>query len=479
MISTTWTSLALLLFVSASFAAFDPTSTSNLVAYWGQNSFGATDPDDTAGFQTNLGAYCAEGVVDVFPLAFLDVFFSTGGLPEINFANICNNVDFPVFAGSELANCQFMAADIEACQAAGVIVTLSMGGASGGADFTSDEQAVEFATLIWDLFLGGTSDTRPFGSAVLDGIDLDIEGGTSTGLAAFVTQIRNLAAGADKPYFISGAPQCPFPDAFLGSVIDAVGFDMIYVQFYNNFCELTEFSDPNDWNFATWDNWAKTASPNPDVKVFIGAPAAPLAAGSGYVAPATLTTIVQDTKAEFSSFGGVMLWDISQAVANDRFDISVKDALNGGSSAPTSSVSSSSHTTTVSTPTSSTPSSTTSLASNGNCAGISAWVNSVAYEPDSQVTFDGDLWTSTEWSDDEIPGGAAGIWVNNGACTTEATLVPAASSPAPAASLTAAVSAAPVSAVSAAPASSAVSAVPASSAVSSSGNVGRSARHPT
>lgn len=50
----------------------------------------------------------------------------------------------------------------------------------------------------------------------------------------------------------------------LGSVIDAVGFDMIYVQvsakllkntprfliniygqFYNNFCELTEFSDPN------------------------------------------------------------------------------------------------------------------------------------------------------------------------------------------------------------------------------------------
>lgn len=55
------------------------------------------------------------------------------------------------------------------------------------------------------------------------------------------------------------------------------------------------------------DNWAKTASPNPDVKVFIGAPAAPLAAGSGYVAPATLTTIVQDTKAEFSSFGGVML----------------------------------------------------------------------------------------------------------------------------------------------------------------------------
>jgi len=312
--------------------------------------------------------------------------------------------------------------------------------------------------------LGGTSDTRPFGAAVLDGIDLDIEGGTSTGLAAFVTQIRTLAEGASKPYFITGAPQCPFPDAFLGSVIDAVGFDMIYVQFYNNFCELTEFSDPNDWNFATWDNWAKTASPNPDVKVFIGAPAAPLAAGSGYVDPATLTTIIQSTKAEFSSFGGVMLWDISQAVANDRFDESVKAALGGGSSAPTVPVSSTTARPTSPTSAPSGPTSTAS-ASNGDCAGIVAWVNTAAFPPGSQVTFEGDLWTSTEWSDDEQPGGPAGVWVNNGPCTTEATLVPVSASPAPATSLTAPVSAAPASsAVTAAPASSAASAAPASSA---------------
>ena len=62
-----------------------------------------------------------------------------------------------------------MAADIKKCQAAGKIVTISLGGATGGATFSSDGQAEQFATTIWNLFLGGSSSTRPFGDAVLDG----------------------------------------------------------------------------------------------------------------------------------------------------------------------------------------------------------------------------------------------------------------------------------------------------------------------
>jgi chitinase len=248
---------------------------------------------------------------------------------------------------------------------------------------------------------------------------------------------------------------------------------MVYVQFYNNFCELTEFSDPNDWNFATWANWATTMSPNPDVKVYIGAPAAPLAAGSGYVPPATLATILQETQAEFPSFGGAMLWDISQAVANDRFDESVKAALVGGAAATSSISITGSHTTTTPTKSTTAFTSTTSLASNGNCAGIATWVSTVAYVGGSQVIFEGDLWTSTEWSDDEIPGGAAGVWISNGPCsTTGATLIPAVVSPA-AASLTATASAAPISAVSAAPqaASSATAHVQPTSAAQPTSNV--------
>ena len=61
------------------------------------------------------------------------------------------------------------------------------------------------------------------------------------------------------------------------------------------------------------DKWAKTISPNKNVKVYIGAPASNTAAGSGFVNVNTLGSIARQTLGNFSSFGGVMLWDASQA----------------------------------------------------------------------------------------------------------------------------------------------------------------------
>lgn len=75
----------------------------------------------------------------------------------------------PVFSGTQLAECSALASDIQYCQEQGKIVTLSLGGSTGEVGFSSEEDAVNFADKIWDLFLGGTSATRPFGEAVLDG----------------------------------------------------------------------------------------------------------------------------------------------------------------------------------------------------------------------------------------------------------------------------------------------------------------------
>jgi chitinase len=61
------------------------------------------------------------------------------------------------------------------------------------------------------------------------------------------------------------------------------------------------------------DTWAKTVSPNKNVKVYIGAPASSTGATSGYVDANTLGNIAKQTKAQYSSFGGIMLWDASQA----------------------------------------------------------------------------------------------------------------------------------------------------------------------
>lgn len=61
------------------------------------------------------------------------------------------------------------------------------------------------------------------------------------------------------------------------------------------------------------DTWAKTVAVNPNVKIYIGAPASSTAAGAGYVDASTLANIALETRSQYSSFGGVMLWDASQA----------------------------------------------------------------------------------------------------------------------------------------------------------------------
>ncbi|KAF7975717.1 hypothetical protein HWV62_8679 [Athelia sp. TMB] len=373
-----------------------------------------------------------DDTIDAIPVAFVNVFFDTGGLPSLDLSNICGVSSYPAFAGTALPNCGFLAADIQTCQAKGKIVTISLGGGAGSYGFTSDAQGQAFADTIWNIFLGGSSSTRPFGAAVLDGVDLDIEGGGSTGYAAFVTQLRSHYSGASKSYYITGAPQCPFPDAYLGSVINAVGFDALYVQFYNNYCGVNEFSNSNDWNFGEWDTWAKTVSPNPNVKIYIGAPASSTAAGSGYVASGTLASILQSTRSEYSSFGGVMLWDASQAYENGRFDVAVKSALGGNSgTSPTSvkpTTSSTTKTSTTPPPTSSTKktttssTTTTSVASGGLCGGVAAWMSNVAYTGGSEVTYNGALWQAKYWSEADAPGGAAGDWTEVGPCTAAATI---------------------------------------------------------
>jgi chitinase len=109
-----------------------------------------------------------------------------------------------------------------------------------------------------------------------------------------------------------------------------VSFDAIWVQFYNNYCGTQSFnngsSTQNNFDFATWHNWAKTISKNKSVKVLLGVPASPTAAGSGYESAPALAPVIHYCK-KFSSFGGVMMWDASQAYANSGFLSGIKKDL--------------------------------------------------------------------------------------------------------------------------------------------------------
>ncbi|KAJ7129985.1 class III chitinase [Mycena crocata] len=456
--------------------AFDNSRFDN-VRYWGQNSIGAVSTTNPADYQKSLAFYCNDNAVDVFPVSFVNVFFGTGGAPSMNLANICNPTDNATFPGTALPNCSKLASDITTCQSKGKLVALSLGGATGSVGFGSDAQGTTFAHTIWDLFLGGSSSTRPFGTAILDG-SVHIEGGSGTGYVAFVNTIRSLASGASKRYYVTAAPQCVYPDGALGSVLNAASFDAIYanrLKFYNNPCGLTHYPTASAWNFGIWDQWARTVSPNPNVRVYIGAPASPSAAGSGYVDINTLKTIAVAMRKSFASFGGVMLWDMSQAYANNRYDLAIKNALvaAGGTgftfpacSAPTytttgtypggsrvsyqgyiyeakwfassapalnpngdwSAISAcggpsvpptSTTTTTVSRSTTSTSTSTSPSSSptGGACSGVAAWLSTSIYVGGQKATFGAHLWTAQWWTQGDTPGGSAGVWVDNGLCS--------------------------------------------------------------
>ncbi|KAI8318010.1 glycoside hydrolase [Martensiomyces pterosporus] len=330
--------------LASSAAAFNVNCNSNYASYYGQNS---------AGNQQTLGTYCKDATEDVIVLAFMD------GFPNmlLNFANACTDT----FPGSTLLHCPSMATDIKYCQSQGKAVILSMGGASGAYSFSSDAQASAFADTVWNTFFKGSTAQRPFDDAVLDGIDLDIEGGGSTGYAAFINQLRShYASDPSKQYYITSAPQCPYPDAYIGSTLNSAWFDMVFVQFYNNYCGLNAY--PTWFNYADWDNWAKTSAINKNVKVFIGAPGSAAAASSGYVDGSTLGSIFSAVRANYSSIGGVMTWDVSQARSSGLAG-SIRSFLNSGGSCGSTGGTSSSSTTIKSTSTAPSSTSTTSATS--------------------------------------------------------------------------------------------------------------------
>lgn len=185
---------------------------------------------------------------------------------------------------------------------------------------------------MWGLFGPDTTRAnRPFGSAVVDGFDLDFESAT-TNLLPFARRLKDNIDGASSPpanstrkFYLTAAPQCVYPDAAMTDVIDGdVPLDFLMVQFYNNYCGVSSFvagQEPDQgsgFNLKTWDDWARNTSANRDVKILVGAPGNTGGAGSGYVDAEQLVAVL-DYSRQFASFGGAMVWDMSQVWTNADF----------------------------------------------------------------------------------------------------------------------------------------------------------------
>ncbi|XP_020204672.1 acidic endochitinase [Cajanus cajan] len=268
-ISVTFLCLVLLTLANGSYAG-------KITVYWGQN-----------GNEGTLAEACATGNYDYVIIAFLPT-FGNGQTPMINLAGHCD----PSYGNG----CTGLSSDIKSCQAKGIKVLLSLRADVGS--HTID--ASEVATYLWNNFLGGQSPTRPLGPAVLDGIDFDIEGGSNQHWG----HLARFLKGYGKQVYITAAPQCPFPDAWIGNALTTGLFDYVWVQFYNNPpCQYTS-GEISNLEYA-WKQWISGIPAN---KIFLGLPASPQAAGRGFLPASDFTSKVLPAIKGSAKYGGVMLW---------------------------------------------------------------------------------------------------------------------------------------------------------------------------
>ncbi|KAF8874737.1 glycosyl hydrolases family 18-domain-containing protein [Infundibulicybe gibba] len=82
---------------------------------------------------------------------------------------------------------------------------------------------------------------------------------------------------------------------------------------------------------------------------------------------------------------------------NSKWD-NIRNNMGGGGGTPV----------TTTPPTSSTPA--------GGCGGVPAWSAGTVFTGGQKASYGGHVWTAQWWTQGDIPGGAAGVWVDGGAC---------------------------------------------------------------
>ncbi|KAF2117276.1 glycoside hydrolase superfamily [Lophiotrema nucula] len=324
-----WTAfvISFLTAVKCVLAGFNANFKSNIVMYWGQDSA------NLAGDNERLSKYCDDVNVDVFSIAFLTRTKGAANVPatvqapsipqRILFAkatlkNFANQGDAPhcaAFPGTELLECKELEEDIKTCQSKNKTILLSIGGDRYQvSEFSSSADATNMANTVWDIF-GPPNDQakyRPFGSAAVDGIDLDFEHPDLKYLDAFAAQLRKrLDQKPDgKTRFLTAAPQCPFPDIPMQSIFNTVAMDFLMIQFYNNPCGVTSLSS---FNMEQWDSWA--SAKNKSMRLLMGVPGGTKGGLADFQMSPNLKQFIDKSKS-YASFGGVMVWDVSQAMSH-------------------------------------------------------------------------------------------------------------------------------------------------------------------
>ncbi|ORY68235.1 glycoside hydrolase superfamily [Pseudomassariella vexata] len=307
---------------------------STLVSWWGQS----THP---------LSEIYSDNTFDIILLSFLSRFnpptlnlgLSTGVAGPAQRAKGWHSLFDGSTSPGESGPC--LASQIAACQQQGVKIMLSVGGDSEYSDmtFSSSNEALDAAEMVWDLFLGGDSDARPFGDVVLDGVDLNNESGSGGFYHEFVTVLRGLMDSSEKKYLLSASPMVwellyqvtygPGTDVSIPYEILAQ-LDFVNVQFYNDGERGVGGGEFEESLYAAVEF---VQGANPNLGFYLGVPGSQAAAPNDGVNILT-TEGVREMFANICSLdlpgkgvSGVTIWDAGYALDNGNFQRAVKDAL--------------------------------------------------------------------------------------------------------------------------------------------------------
>ncbi|KAJ3070717.1 Chitinase 1 [Rhizoclosmatium hyalinum] len=292
-----------------------------LFGYWGQNAIGngvgitgvGTRVVNTTDYQKSLAFYCDQGYYQVMNLAFLSDFGGGAGNWGLDFASrgsfymrnglALSSNNLPVDPAPFLA----IGKDIQHCQSLGIKIILSVGGDKSSPYDLIRGDGVLYGKVLYDTFLGGNGKVRPFGSAILDGIELDIEKtrpGYSDEMVAMLKTIKRLSPQS----LLSVVPQCYLNsqsmDLNTGPVIKSNPelLDYVIVQYYNN----PSCSYPFGFNFDTW----KSIYTGPIVVGLAGNETSAIT--GGFLNPGMLQAVVSQVWND-PQFYGISVYDVSSA----------------------------------------------------------------------------------------------------------------------------------------------------------------------
>ncbi|XP_062198058.1 xylanase inhibitor protein 1-like [Phragmites australis] len=197
--------------------------------------------------------------------------------------------------------------DIKHCQSRHITVLLSIGGGGDGYSLPSSRSAADVADHLWNVYLGGRRNGvfRPFGDAVVDGIDFFIDRGAPDHYDELARNL-NRYSGRGKKVHLTATPRCAFPDWHVERALATGLFERLHVRFYDD----ARCSYNRAGLRGVIEEWSKWTARYPRSQVYLGLAAANVPGKYGdKVSLEALYYDLLPNVQKAGNYGGIMLWD--------------------------------------------------------------------------------------------------------------------------------------------------------------------------